>query len=88
MARTDAVTLRTAEELLNGFGIGHERAVLCARAAAILDDFSAQIQEHLQNISRSGGGAWLAFCREALARAYARHAREVPRLEMLGATPP
>ena len=84
MATEDEVALRTARELLDQFEIPFERLVLRARASQILDDFSRSIATRLALFSGEHAQAWLAFCREALARAYARHARSTPVLRVLG----
>ncbi len=74
MRWTTEVMKRTARELLEGFGIPFERAVLEACAAGIMDDYSLAIQRGLQSVDASDPRRWLAFCRDSLRRTDARHA--------------
>jgi hypothetical protein len=74
MRATDDVVLRTAEELLEGFGIPFEAEVLRTRAAAILHEFSLAIERRLRILPQCDSDTWLALCRDALADAYARQA--------------
>ena len=78
MANADDVALKTAKDLLDQFEIPFERLVLRARAADILDDYSRAIGARLTLFTGEHAQAWLAFCREALARAYARQAGRRP----------
>jgi hypothetical protein len=80
MPVTDDVTLRTAEELLEGFGIPFDAGVLETKGASILHEFSLALERRLRTLPQCDSDTWLALCRDALAAAYAHHAGSALRL--------